>query len=431
MSKFYIRFNILSTLILYSDNLSPEQYALLLFCFGNDDIMLKIQISVSYTGRRLMKHLYVMIKPASSLCNLCCKYCFYADVAKLREVPSYGIMSAKTLEAVLHSIERELTIGDCLLLSFQGGEPTLAGLDYFHRVVKIVNEWATGIHVEYALQTNAMLLDTAWCAFLKEHRFLVGVSFDILRDLHDNARVDMLGNGTANRVEGAIDLLKHYGVEYNVLCTLTNAVARHPQQVWKRIVKMDLRYIQFTPCLDELKCPGESPYALTPERFASFYDGIFRLWLGDYRQGSYRSIRFLDDIISYLAFGFAGSCGIGGKCWPQIIVEADGSAYPCDFYCMDSYRLGDMTKQSISELLTSPGMRTFRTREHRVPKLCRSCQYFRFCGGGCKRMQHEMCCSEDDTVCGYAIFLEKHMPELRQLATSARLKRSQEWRCSR
>lgn len=142
-----------------------------------------------------MKHLSVMIKPASSLCNLRCKYCFYADVAALREVPSYGVMQPETLDAVLRSLRDGLAGGDRLLLSFQGGEPTLAGLGFFRRVTELAAQWPADIRVEYALQTNGILLDPQWCAFLKEHRFLVGISYDILHDLHDAARVDAGGRG--------------------------------------------------------------------------------------------------------------------------------------------------------------------------------------------------------------------------------------------
>ena len=378
-----------------------------------------------------MKHLSVMIKPASSLCNLRCKYCFYADVAALREVPSYGVMQPETLDAVLRSLRDGLAGGDRLLLSFQGGEPTLAGLGFFRRVTELAAQWTADIRVEYALQTNGILLDPQWCAFLKEHRFLVGISYDILHDLHDAARVDAGGRGTADRVEQAIRLLRQYGVEHNVLCTLTGAIARHPQRVWKRIAQLDLRYIQFTPCLGELERPQESPYMLTPERFAAFYDAIFRLWLADYQKGVYRSIRFLDDLISYLAFGLAASCGIGGKCQMQVIVEADGSVYPCDFYCMDAYRLGDLTRQSLKELLASPGMRAFQAAAPPLPGLCAGCPYLSFCGGGCRRMRQATCCADGGRACGYAAFLQKNLPQLNRLAASVRQRRRMERRLTR
>jgi len=158
--------------------------------------------------------------------------------------------------------------GDNITFAFQGGEPCMAGLNWFQNFISLVDGWKD-IRIRYALQTNATLLNDAWCAFLKEHDFLVGVSWDILPECHDAARVDSAGNGTQCKVLDSIALLEKWHVEYNVLCTLTNSVARHPNQVWKQLVKYDIHFVQFTPCLDELGNSEKSPYALTPERFAS------------------------------------------------------------------------------------------------------------------------------------------------------------------
>lgn len=367
----------------------------------------------------------VMIKPASSLCNLRCKYCFYADVSNLRDVASYGMMDEATTERLLQSLERSLVPGDQLVLAFQGGEPTLAGLPYFEKLVAAIARWDSGIRVRYALQTNAVLLDGPWCRFLKDHDFLVGVSFDLLRDCHDAARVDAAGNATGKTVERAIALLEEYQVAYNVLCTLTNAVARHPQQVWKRLLQLDLRHVQFTPCLDALQTPGASAYALTPKRFASFYSQLFSYWYADYRAGKYRSIKLFDDVVCQLAFGAFGACGMGGSCQPQLVVEADGSAYPCDFYCLDQYRLGSLLDTDLHALLASPVMEAFLHRAHQAPALCQSCELLALCGGGCKRMQREIACTEGDTFCGYGSFLREHMQALRDIAAQERRARGQ------
>ena len=366
-----------------------------------------------------MKQLSIMIKPASSLCNLRCKYCFYADIADLREVRSFGIMKQETTEAILANIKENLSVGDSVTFAFQGGEPTIAGLDYFRHFTSIVDTW-TGIDVHYALQTNATLLDDAWCAFLKQYDFLLGVSWDILPECHDAARVDTAGAGTSKRVLDAIYLLNKHKVEYNVLCTLTNFVARHPGQVWKQLVKHDIRYIQFTPCLDELETTGESAYALTPKRFASFYNQIFDLWYADFRAGKYRSVKLFDDIVNLLAFGMPSACGINGRCSPQIVVESNGSVYPCDFYCIDEYSLGNLSEQPLKEIYESPKNRAFASRPHQHPKLCATCEFARFCGGYCKRMQKQVCCGPDDTFCGYQNFLRNHAKEFEQIALQER-----------
>lgn len=196
--------------------------------------------------------------------------------------------------------------------------------------------------------------------------------------------------------------------------------ARHPQQVWKRIVQMDLRYVQFTPCLGELERPRQSVYALSPKRFASFYQTLFQLWLAEYRAGRYRSVKFIDDVVNLMAFGMPNACGLDGVCRPQIVAESDGSVYPCDFYCTDDNVLGNLCEQTAPELLASPKARAFVEREHRQPELCKTCGFRRFCGGGCKRMQREVCCAADDSFCGYGCFLRENAPVLEQIALAER-----------
>ncbi len=366
-----------------------------------------------------MKNLCIMFKPASSLCNLRCRYCFYADIAAVRAVPSFGIMTQPCTDAVLTHIRDGLCPGDSVTFAFQGGEPTLAGLDWFRHFTSVTDGWK-GIQLSYALQTNATALDDAWCAFLKAHRFLVGVSWDILPGCHNDARRDAAGAGTNRRVLESIALLNRWGVDYNVLCTLTSFVARHPGQVWNQLRTHDIRYVQFTPCLDELEQPGQSPYALTPRRFFSFYDRLFPLWYADFQAGHYRSVKLFDDLVNLLAYGMPIACGIDGHCRPQMVVEADGSAYPCDFFCTDAYRLGSLAEEDLRVLYESPAMTSFLNRPHRQPELCRTCAFLPFCGGGCKRMQRQVCCSEADRFCGYQAFLQAHFPKFREIAMQQR-----------
>ena len=361
-----------------------------------------------------MKSLNVMIKPASSACNMRCAYCFYDEVAHMRDVTNSGLMTTETVDAMLENIYADLDAGDNICFVFQGGEPTLAGLDYFVYFVSATAKWE-GIRVSYALQTNGTLLDAKWCAFLKEHHFLVGISYDILPDLHDAARKTAKGEGTNKMVSDAIALLKAHGVEFNVLCTLTNLVARHPGKVWSRLEKLGIDYVQFTPCLGFFK--SASLYALTPKRFAEFYIGIFAYWLRDYRAGKYRSIKLLDDVVNQMILKRPTGCGLDGKCRPQMVVEADGSVYPCDFYCTDEYKLGNIAKQRLKEVLTSDAVLTFLNREPTtLPSLCTRCEYKGFCGGNCKRMRSEICCDADAAYCGYKEFLAKCAPMLWSLA---------------
>lgn len=365
-----------------------------------------------------MKNISIMIKPASSLCNMRCQYCFYADVTKLRQVHSYGLMSRETVEKILENIRTDLKPGDQINFAFQGGEPTLAGLDFYRYFVKLTDGWGKGIKVTYALQTNGLSLDDEWCEFLAGHNFLVGVSLDLLPACHDEARKDERGQGTYQRVMDSIRLMEKHHVEYNVLCTLTGKVAQYPQKVWKVITKHDLKWVQFTPCLDELSGEESSPYALKPQGFASFYIQLYSCWLDDFRKGAYRSIKLIDDIVNYLAYGIPTSCGINGKCQPQLIVEADGSVFPCDFYCLDEYLLGNFREQTLEELFTLTVRSEMRKRERN--SVCEKCPYESICGGGCKRMQKEVYCGAGDGSCGMRSFLDYSLEDLKKIAEMAR-----------
>ena len=214
-------------------------------------------------------------------------------------------------------------------------------------------------------------------------------------------------------------LLEKHGVDYNVLAVLTNALARHPQQVWRFLCRENIRYVQFIPCLGELD-GGASRYSLTPERFASFYTQLFRLWAADFAQGRYRSVKLFDDLVNLLVDGSRNACGLTGQCMPQIVVEADGSVYPCDFYALDEYRAGNLAETPIDELYVSAVMAGFRTRPTEVPALCESCPYSALCGGGCPRMRHEVCGAPEAQFCGYRAFLQSCLPELQRIALSER-----------
>lgn len=369
-----------------------------------------------------MKSLNIMLKPASALCNLRCKYCFYADVSDMREVKSYGMMSEETMTKILSNLQKDLEPGDHLHMAFQGGEPMLAGLSFYKKLVAHIKEWDKNVNVSYALQTNGVLLDDEWCQFLKENNFLVGISLDILPDCHDQVRVDAQGKGTYKEVTEAILCLKKHKVEFNVLCTLTGAIARYPKQVWNRIQNLGIEYIQFTPCLSELEGEMSSPYALTPKRFAAFYIQLFRLWFDEFKKGRYRSIKFLDDCVNLMMYGRPTSCGMNGVCQPQLVVEADGTTYPCDFYCLDEFRLGNLKETGALALLQSEQVKAFLNRPHTMPKLCGECGYQRFCGGNCKRMQKEICCSALDSYCGYREFLDVCGKDLQELARRYRKK---------
>lgn len=367
-----------------------------------------------------MRYLNIMIKPASSLCNLRCKYCFYADVTSHRDVASYGLMDFSVAEKTLNNIFCDLEPGDRVNIAFQGGEPTLAGLPYFRHFIDYVDKVKNGTVVTYALQTNAVLIDAEWCEFLKRNSFLVGVSLDGPEKIHNVSRVDSLGNGTFRKVIAAIDLFKKYSVDFNVLMTLTSNLARHPNQVWEFIKEQDLRYVQFTPCLAPLDSTGKDVYAITPQRFSDFYSQIFTLWKKEFEAGNYFSVKLFDDLVNLIAFNRVNACGLSGRCTPQIVIEADGSVYPCDFYTLDKWCTGNFCESTISQIYSSPVYVEFLNRPRSRP-LCSDCRYQRICNGACERMQSQICYPEDAKSCGYSAFLDATINDITEIARRERM----------
>jgi len=355
-----------------------------------------------------------LVKPVSSACNLRCRYCFYRDVAAHRKVGNYGRMSEEVLRKTIGQICRGLSAKDQLRVAFQGGEPTLAGLDYFRLAAELLEEMAPGVRKELSLQTNGILLTDEWCDFLRRNHFLVGLSLDGDHDLHDENRVDAEGKGTWARVMEAKRRLERSGVPYNVLCTLTARHARCPERLWNFFRKQNVRYLQFTPCLASFDAVSE-PWALTPERFESFYTRLLPLWERGLQSDEPVSVKFFDDLLHLMTRKEVTACGLTGRCTIQNVVEADGSVYPCDFYVLDEWRLGSVLAEG--EMPEPQKAERFLQRERPELPICGGCRFRYMCGGGCRRMRGSMYVNAGGTFCGYRAFLEKNEEKLERIAS--------------
>ena len=351
-----------------------------------------------------MKECSLLIKPASSLCNMRCKYCFYADEASSRRIASYGIMSCETVRQILTSISKDLAPGDSLTIAFQGGEPTLAGLDFFRYFFSEADSLLSGIRMRYGFQTNGLLLDDAWCALFLERSVLVGLSLDGPAGTHNLQRPDAAGKGTYNRIHTAMQLLQRHAVPFNVLTVLTAASAKHPIAMWNWLLKEKIEYVQFIPCLNDLNAVERSPYALTPALFRDFYRQIFPLWLRSMESGQIISVKLFDDLINLYLGGRVTACGITGRCAIQFVVEANEDVFPCDFYALDQYRMGSLLENTPSELFPRGALFLTDARSYVRAKPCVSCPYCASRCGGCKRLAANM--YFENGVCRYAELLD-------------------------
>lgn len=354
----------------------------------------------------------VLVKPASSLCNLRCSYCFYHDVAANREQAAYGIMSEDTVEQLLLRIQAFVQPPAQVTFLFQGGEPTLAGLDYYQNFITQCNRLLSPkIKLHFSIQTNGTFVDGAWCSFFKEHNFLVGVSWDGPSKMHDLNRLDRAGNGTFSQVQKCVQMLKKAAVDFNVLCVVTNATARHARALFTFFLKQGIKHLQLIPCLDPLQNQGARTYTLTPRQYGDFLIGAFDIWLDLYRQGRELHIRSFENVLLLLQGKRAEQCGAMGFCTAQFVVEADGRIYPCDFYVLDAYLCGNVQQHSIREVQHSSGLKAFMAYTEPKPALCASCPVYRLCGGGCKRYRPFY--GRDAGYCPYQAFLCHVLERLR------------------
>jgi uncharacterized protein len=341
-----------------------------------------------------------------------CRYCFYHDLGGYRQTRSYGIMTVDTMDRIIGNVYRDLNPRDEITFAFQGGEPALAGLDWFGQFTEKAAALTGEVKVHYALQTNGLLLNDAWASFLKENDFLVGLSIDGGKKFHDQNRPNAAGEGTFDACIQSKNLLEKYGVPYNILCVLTNELAADPDKAWRFIKEEKIGFIQFIPCLEGLDEQKPSAFALRPARFASFYSRLYYWWMKELEKGSYISIKLFDDTAHLFFNGIPAACGIDGRCRPQYVVEADGSTYPCDFYALDNYHTGNLRDHTLHELFDTEIMQAFLKESRNLPKLCLSCPYLNLCNGGCKRMRGVMYYGDGGTLCGYKTFLDKCLKPL-------------------
>ncbi|MFI3250255.1 MAG: SPASM domain-containing protein [Eubacteriales bacterium] len=259
--------------------------------------------------------------------------------------------------------------------------------------------------MDYAIQTNGLSLDPGYFPFFKEHGFLVGLSLDLDKKYHDFNRIDSSGEGTFSRILATKRELEAHKVPYNVLCVLTSPLSKHPQKVWNFIQKEKLGFVQFIPCLGELE-GNSTNLSLTSKGFSHFYSGLLPLWFDSLKKDNYISIRFFDDLFHLILHRNINSCGFTGQCGVQMVVEGDGSVYPCDFYVLDQWKLGNFAENSFQELKNCSVASDFLSSRPPLPSYCEDCPFLNFCNGGCKRMGHEMYAFGD--FCGYRDFLERN-----------------------
>ncbi len=333
-----------------------------------------------------MPPLSIMIKPASSLCNMRCEYCFYHDVTDHRDVKSFGMMSEETAENLIKKA-LDFADGESIAFAFQGGEPTLRGLDFFKTFCSKVKELnAKGSRIFYGLQTNGTLIDDSWAKFFKDNAFLIGLSLD--GDFGNNSfRIDEKGNNAFYKTLKTADIFTKYGVDFNILTVLTGKCSENINSILQFFKKRNFKYLQFIPCLRPFGEKSNSELYMTPEQYRHFLINGFNFYVKEYVRGNYTSIRYFDNIVHLFLGNPTEQCGICGHCMHQFVAEGNGNIYPCDFYCTDEWLLGNINSDENFDTLAHSEKATDFLKESLVhAEKCKNCKYFSLCrGGGCKR----------------------------------------------
>ena len=328
-----------------------------------------------------MPPLTLLIKPVSGACNMRCRYCFYTDVMAHRETPVYARMSDELLETL---VRRAMAYADgSVSFAFQGGEPTLAGLPFYEKLVKLQKAYnARGLQIHNALQTNGYDLTDDMIAFFAREGFLLGLSMDGDRETHDRMRPDAAGRPTFDRVAQTAERLQSAGVQFNILCVVNEHVARRPREVFEALAPY--RYLQFIACLDDFDGSRQN-YSLTEESYLAFLKTTFDLYDRAFWAGRPVSVRNFDNYVAMLMGAPPENCAMRGQCGPYFVVESDGGVYPCDFYVLDEWRLGSVCDANFRRLAASPPQTRFRQESLPLPEPCRGCRWYPLCRNGCKR----------------------------------------------
>ncbi len=326
----------------------------------------------------------VLVKPVSGDCNLHCTYCFYHD----RPSDPYSRASKRKMsDDILSEMVRQMLegAGPAVTFGWQGGEPTLAGVDFFQRVVELQQEHGyDGQIVSNSLMTNGVLLDPVWIDFFRRYNMLIGISMDGPPDYHDQFRVLGNGRGSFEGVQRGMALLRDGGVEFNVLVVVNRLTGDHPDQLYDYFRESDLRYLQFVPCVERDPSTGAiTDWSVRPGQYGDFLCRLFDRWYNDGRPEI--SIRMFDNLVSMALGQPAECCEMREHCDSYLVVEYNGDCYPCDFFVTDEWRLGNLMDRPLWEIAADDKTRRFALDKATPNAECQSCRWLSICLQGCQR----------------------------------------------
>lgn len=355
-----------------------------------------------------LRSFHVMTKPIGPICNLGCTYCFYLEKEGFYPGNHRWKMSDEVLESYIRQYIEAQEVPE-ISFAWQGGEPTLLGVAYFHRVVELQRRYANGKRIINAFQTNGTLLDEDWCRFFRQNDFLVGISIDGPRKLHDAFRVDKKGEPTFDRVMAGIDLLKKFKVEFNTLTVVQRRNSRRPLEVYEFLREIGSGFIQFIPLIERVadgplpllnarldfapppdpavpgpREPDVSRETVKPEDYGEFLCTIFDTWVR--RDVGTVFVQMFDVALGNWLGTPPGLCLFSPKCGAAMAIEHNGDLYACDHFVYPKFHLGNIMNRSLGEMAGSLPQRQFgEAKQSTLPAYCRSCEVRFACHGECPK----------------------------------------------
>lgn len=341
--------------------------------------------------------LYVMLKPAGSLCNLRCKYCYYLEKNALYTEQKNHVISDEMLDKFIREYIEAQTSPD-VLFCWHGGETLMRPISFYRRAIELQRKYARGRRIDNTIQTNATMLTDEWCEFFRENNFLVGVSIDGPQEFHDEYRRTATGKPTFHKVMQGIRLLNKHNVEWNALAVVNDFNADYPLEFYNFFKEIGCHYIQFTPIVERRierndglsLAPGMEEggelvdFSVTPEQWGKFLCTIFDEWVR-HDVGTY-FIQIFDATLANWAGVQPGLCSLAKECGHAGVMEFNGDVYSCDHFVYPEHLLGNINEKTITEMMYGEKQREFAKLKHELlPQQCRECQVEFACHGECPK----------------------------------------------
>lgn len=358
-------------------------------------------------------HFTTMAKPVGSLCNMNCSYCYYLHADSGQDISTFR-MSDEVLEEYIRSYS-EACEGNEIAFTWHGGEPTLAGIPFFEKVIALQKKYIpAGRHAVNAIQTNGLLIDDAWCRFFRDNQFEIGLSIDGTRMIHDMYRSDAGGEDTYGKVRNALYCFERHGIRPDLLCTVTAETAASARAVYDTLKNYHTGWIQFIPIVRRNDDGTVTEDSVSPQAYGRFLKTVFREWI-THDLGRV-NVQLFAETALMLAGKPATVCWLSETCGNILIAEKDGTVFACDHFVDREHRLGNLCETPIGEMAESPFQKQFGAEKKNLCRACRECEWLSLCHGCCPKDRFLI--NEDGErqyyLCeGMKMYFEEAVPALR------------------